>query len=146
MPSFNRVLLLGNLTRDPQLKQLPSQTQVAEFGLAVNRKFRTPQGEDRVDTVFVDCAAFGKLAEVIMKYCHKGRLLFVEGRLRYDSWEDKQGGKHSKLSVVVENFQFIGARDDANRPTAPPSTKSEPQRSEKRRSEPVSVKQDDVPS
>jgi single-strand DNA-binding protein len=142
MPSFNRVLLLGNLTRDPVLKQLPSQTQVAEFGLAVNRKFRTQEGEDRVDTVFVDCAAFGKTADTIVHYCQKGRPLFVEGRLRYDSWQDKQGGKHNKLSVVVENFQFIGPRDDANRPSA----KTDPQpRAEKRRPEPVSVKQDDVP-
>jgi single-strand DNA-binding protein len=106
MPSFNRVLLLGNLTRDPVLKQLPTQSQVAEFGLAVNRKFRTAQGEDREDTVFVDCAAFGKPADTIAHYCHKGRPLLVEGRLRYDSWEDKQGARHSKLSVVVESFQF----------------------------------------
>jgi single-strand DNA-binding protein len=145
MPSFNRVLLLGNLTRDPVLKQLPSQTQVAEFGLAVNRKFRTPQGEDRVDTVFVDCAAFGKTGENISQYCRKGRPLFVEGRLRYDSWEDKQGAKHSKLSVVVENFQFIGAREDGQHTSVPQQPKGEPQKTEKRRPQPVSVKQEDVP-
>jgi single-strand DNA-binding protein len=145
MPSFNRVLLLGNLTRDPVLKQLPTQTQVAEFGLAVNRKFRTPQGEDRVDTVFVDCAAFGKTADTIVHYCHKGRPLFVEGRLRYDSWEDKQGGKHSKLSVVVESFQFIGSRDDSSRSAATKNAKSNPPPIEKRRAEAISVKQDDVP-
>jgi len=139
MPSFNRVLLLGNLTRDPILKTLPTQTQVAEFGFAVNRKFRTPAGEDRVDTVFVDCAAFGKLADTIVHYCHKGQPLFVEGRLRYDAWEDKAGLKHHKLSVVVENFQFVGGREDANR------AKSEPQRTETRKPEPVSLKQDDVP-
>jgi len=134
MPSFNRVLLLGNLTRDPILKTLPSQTQVCEFGLAANRKFRTPAGEDKVDTVFVDCAAFGKTGETIVHYCHKGQPLFVEGRLRYDAWEDKQGVKHSKLSVVVENFQFIGSREGANQ------NKSEPQRVENRRPESVSVK------
>ena len=142
MPGFNRVLLLGNLTRDPVLKQLPTQTQVVEFGLAVNRKFRTPAGEDRVDTVFVDCSAFGKLADTIVHYCHKGRPLFVEGRLRYDAWEDKQGGKHNKLSVVVENFQFIGSREDATR-AAP--AKPQPPRGETRKPEPVSMKQDDVP-
>ena len=86
MPGFNRVLLMGNLTRDVVLKQLPSQTQVADFGLAINRKFRTPAGEDRVDTVFVDCAAFGKTGENIAKYCRKGRPIFVEGRLRFDAW------------------------------------------------------------
>ncbi|HEV8378869.1 MAG TPA: single-stranded DNA-binding protein [Tepidisphaeraceae bacterium] len=144
MPSFNRVLLLGNLTRDPVLKQLPSQTHVAEFGLAVNRKFRSPQGEDRVDTVFVDCAAFGRIAEIIMQYCHKGRPLFVEGRLRYDSWEDKQGARHSKLSVVAENIQLIGGREESSR-AAPQPNKAESQRGENRRPQPVSVKQDDVP-
>jgi len=144
MPSFNRVLLLGNLTRDPILKTLPTQTQVCEFGLAVNRKFRTPQCEDRVDTAFVDCAAFGKTGEIISQYCAKGRSIFVEGRLRYDSWEDKQGAKHSKLSVVVETVQFLGTRDGSTQ-TAAPQTKVEPQPKEKRRAEPVSVKQDDVP-
>ena len=144
MPGFNRVLLLGNLTRDPVLKQLPTQTQVVEFGLAINRKFRTPAGEDRVDTVFVDCSAFGKLADTIVHYCQKGRPLFVEGRLRYDSWEDKAGVKRSKLSVVVENFQFVGSRDGGNQ-TAPRQSKGEPQRAQTRRPETVSVKQDDVP-
>jgi single-strand DNA-binding protein len=144
MPSFNQVLLMGNLTRDPQLKQLPSQTTVAEFGLAVNRKFRTPAGEDRVDTVFVDCSAFGKLAEVIGQYCRKGRAIFIDGRLRHEAWEDKQGGKHSKLSVVVENFQFVGGKDGGtNRSTEP--AKAEAQRGEKQRPQAVSVKQDDVP-
>src|SRR5687768_12998997 len=112
MASFNKVLLMGNLTRDPQLKYLPSQTPVVEFGLACNRKWRTPQGEDREEVLFVDCAAFGKQAETLNTYCQKGKGLFIEGRLKYDSWEDKQGGgKRSKLSVVVENFQFVGGRD-----------------------------------
>jgi single-strand DNA-binding protein len=112
MASFNRVLLLGNLTRDPQLKYLPSQTPVAEFGLACNRKFKTAQGEDREEVLFVDCSAFGRQAEVINQYCQKGRPLFVEGRLKLDTWEDKNGGgKRSKLTVVVENFQLLGSRD-----------------------------------
>src|SRR5688572_23230761 len=112
MASFNKVLLMGNLTRDPQLKYLPSQTPVVEFGLACNRKWRTPQGEDREEVLFVDCAAFGKQAETLNTYCQKGKGLFIEGRLKYDTWEDKQGGgKRSKLSVVIENFQFIGGRD-----------------------------------
>ena len=112
MASFNKVILLGNLTRDPQLKYLPSQTAVAEFGLAVNRKFRTQSGEDREEVTFVDCSAFAKQAELINQYFTKGKPIFIEGRLKYDSWEDKQGGgKRSKLTVVVENFQFIGGRD-----------------------------------
>src|SRR5215208_1488020 len=113
MPSVNKVILVGNLTRDPQTKQLPTQTMVAEFGLAMNRKFKSPEGEDREEVCYVDCAAFGRQAEVIQKYCRKGKSLYVEGRLRYDSWEDKGGhGKRSKLTVVVENFQFLGGRDD----------------------------------
>ena len=112
MASFNRVILLGNLTRDPQLKYLPSQTAVAEFGLAMNRKFRTQTGEDREEVTFVDCSAFAKQAELINQYFTKGKPIFIEGRLKLDSWEDKQGGgKRSKLSVVVENFQFVGGRD-----------------------------------
>ncbi|QOV87858.1 single-stranded DNA-binding protein [Humisphaera borealis] len=112
MASFNRVMLLGNLTRDPQLKFLPSQTPVAEFGLAMNRKFRTQQGEDREEVTFVDCSAFGRQAEVINQYCQKGKQIFIEGRLKLDTWDDKQGGgKRSKLSVVVENFTLLGGRD-----------------------------------
>lgn len=110
MANFNKVLLLGNLTRDPALKYLPSQTPVAEFGLACNRKWKTQQGEDREEVLFVDCAAFGRQAEVINQYCTKGRPIFIEGRLKLDTWEDKQGGgKRSKLSVVIESFQLLGS-------------------------------------
>jgi len=116
MANFNKVLLMGNLTRDPQLRYLPSQTPLVEFGLAVNRRWRTPQGEDREEVTFVDCAAFGKMAETINQYCQKGKPIFIEGRLKFDSWEDKQGGgKRSKLSVVIEGFQFVGGRDGGNR-------------------------------
>ena len=117
MASFNKVLLMGNLTRDPQLRYLPNQTAVVDFGLACNRRWRTPQGEDREETTFVDCSAFGKQAEVINQYCQKGKAIFIEGRLKFDQWEDKQGGgKRSKLSVVVENFQFIGSREGGGVP------------------------------
>src|SRR4051812_32456175 len=101
MASFNQVTLMGNVTRDPQMKMLPSQTQCAEFGLAVNRVYRAADGEDREDTCFVDLVAFGRQAEVIGEYCKKGKPLFVQGRLKYDTWEDKTGGKRSKLQVVV---------------------------------------------
>jgi single-strand DNA-binding protein len=112
MASFNKVLLMGNLTRDPQLKYLPSQTAVVEFGLACNRKFRTANGEDKEEVTFVDITSFGKQAEVINQYFTKGKPIFIEGRLKYDSWEDKNGGgKRHKLTVVVENFQFVGGRD-----------------------------------
>ena len=112
MSSFNKVILMGNLTRDPQTRQLPNNSVVADFGLACSRRYRTASGEDREETAFVDCAAFGRQAEVISQFCKKGKPLFVEGRLKYDTWDDKQtGSRRSKLSVVVENFQFLGGRD-----------------------------------
>src|SRR3954468_11547962 len=112
MSNFNRVFLMGNMTRDPQLKFLPSQMAVAEFGIATNRKFKTQSGEDREEVTFVDCSAFGRTAEVINQYFNKGKPIFIEGRLKYDTWEDKNGGgKRSKMSVVVERFEFIGGRD-----------------------------------
>src|SRR4051794_38712689 len=112
MASYNKVLLMGNLTRDPALKYLPNQTPVVDFGVACNRKFKTQSGEEREEVTFVDCSAFGRTAEVINQYFTKGKPIFVEGRLKYDSWEDKQGGgKRSRVTVVVENFQFIGSRE-----------------------------------
>jgi len=114
MANVNRVILIGNLTRDPQLRYLPSQMPVAEFGLAINHKFKTASGEQREEVCFIDCTAFGKAGELINQYCQKGKQLYVEGRLKYDTWEDKNGGgKRSKHVVVVDNFQFLGGRDGA---------------------------------
>ncbi len=108
MSNFNKVLLMGNLTRDPQLTYLPSETAVVDFGLAVNRKWKSREGENRDETCFVDCRMFGRRAEVINKYCKKGNPLFIEGRLTFDSWQAQDGTKRSKLKVTVENFEFIG--------------------------------------
>jgi single-strand DNA-binding protein len=109
MPSFNRVTLIGNLTRDPETRDLPSGTTLCEFGLATTRHYKTQGGDDREETCFIDCTAFGKQAEVLQQYVKKGRPLFVEGRLKFDQWDDKNGGgKRSKISIVVENFQFLG--------------------------------------
>ena len=108
MSNFNKILLMGNLTRDPQLSYLPSQTAVVEFGLAVNRKWTSRDGEKKEETCFVDCRAFGRTSENINKYMSKGRPLFVEGRLTFDSWTAQDGSKRSKHRVTVENFQFIG--------------------------------------
>lgn len=114
MANYNRIILVGNLTRDPQLKYLPSQMAVVEFGLAVNHKFRTKDGQERDEVLFIDCSCFGKGADIINRYCQKGKPLLVEGRLKYDTWEDKQGGgKRSKHSIVVDNFQLMGGRSDA---------------------------------
>ncbi len=108
MASFNKVVLLGNLTRDPQLSYTPSQTAVVEIGLAVNRKFKKQDGSQGEEVCFVDCQMYGKRAEVINKYCKKGNPLLIEGRLKFDSWQGQDGSKRSKLRVMVENFEFIG--------------------------------------
>jgi single-strand DNA-binding protein len=108
MANFNKVLLIGNLTRDPQLSYTPNQTAVVDFGLAVNRRWKGQDGENKEETCFVDCRAFGRLAENINKYLTKGRPLFVEGRLTFDSWTAQDGAKRSKHRVTVENFQFLG--------------------------------------
>ena len=108
MANFNKVFLMGNLTRDPQLSYTPSQTAVVDFGLAVNRRWTGQDGEKREETCFVDCRAFGRLAENINKYLSKGRPLFVEGRLTFNSWTAQDGTRRSKHQVTVENFQFLG--------------------------------------
>jgi len=113
MANFNKVLLMGNLTRDPQLSYLPSQTAVVDFGIAVNRKWTSKEGEQKESTCFIDCRAFGRTAETLNKYMSKGRPLFVEGRLDFDSWTAQDGSKRSKHRVTVENFQFLGGRDSA---------------------------------
>ena len=108
MASFNKVILAGNLTRDPELRYTPKGTAVARLGIACNRKWRSETGEMKEEVTFVDVDAFGKTAETIGQYLKKGRPILIEGRLRYDTWEDKQTKqKKSKLGVVLENFQFL---------------------------------------
>jgi single-strand DNA-binding protein len=106
--SYNKVLLMGNLTRDIEIKHTSNNNAVGNFGLAVNRKFKAGDGEWREEVTFVDCEVWGRTAENMSKYLHKGRPVFIEGRLKLDTWEDKNdGSKRSKMRVVVENFQFI---------------------------------------
>ncbi|MGQ0629202.1 MAG: single-stranded DNA-binding protein [Phycisphaerales bacterium] len=106
--SFNQVILLGNLTRDIELKYTPSQTAVATFGIATNRSWTSPTGEKKEEVTFVDCEAWGKQAEVMKQYLTKGRAVFVQGRLKLDTWKDKNDGSNrSKLKVVVEEFRFV---------------------------------------
>lgn len=107
MASFNKVLLMGNLTRDPQLTYLPSQTPVVEFGIAMSRRFKKQDGTDGEETCFVDCRMIGKRAETIAKFFKKGDPIFIEGRLQFEQWE-KDGKRQSKLRVMIENFEFIG--------------------------------------
>ncbi len=108
MANFNKVILAGNLTRDPQLSYLPSGTPVCEFGLAINRKWKGQDGQMKEEVCFVDCRCFARGAETINQYMTKGRPLLVEGHLRLDQWESKEGQKRSKLYVVIDNFQFLG--------------------------------------
>lgn len=138
MPNLNKVLLMGNLTRDPELRVLPKGTPICGFGLAINRKFKAGDGgEEREEVIFVDCEAWGKTGETIAKYCAKGKPLYVEGRLKLDQWEDKTTHeKKSRMKVVVENFQFLGGKDGEShaRPSEernqgasnPPPTQSQP--------------------
>ncbi|MGE3312100.1 MAG: single-stranded DNA-binding protein [Limisphaerales bacterium] len=109
MASFNKVILLGNLTRDPELRYTPKGQAVARLGLAVNRSYKTESGETKEEVTFIDIDAWGKQAELIGQYLKKGNPIFVEGRLKLDQWDDKTTGqKVSKLKVVMEGFQFVG--------------------------------------
>jgi single-strand DNA-binding protein len=109
MPSLNKVMLMGNLTRDPELRVTPKGTSICQFSLAINRQFKMESGESREEVIYVDVEAWGKQGETIAKYCTKGKPLYVEGRLRLDQWEDKTTKeKRSRMKVVLEQFQFLG--------------------------------------
>ena len=114
MPNYNKVILMGNLTRDPEVRYTSSGTAIAKLGLAVNRYYRNQEGQQQEETTFVDVDAFGKQAETIGQYLKKGRPIMVEGRLKLDQWDDKQTGqKRSKLGVTLENFQFLDSRNES---------------------------------
>jgi single-strand DNA-binding protein len=115
MPNFNKVILAGNLTRDPELRYTPKGSAVAQIGLAINRNWKDEGGQQHEEVTFVDVDAFGRQAEVISQYLKKGRPVLIEGRLKYHQWDDKQSGqKKSRVTVVLESFQFLdsgGARE-----------------------------------
>lgn len=116
MASLNRVMLIGNLTRDPEVKYTPKGTAIAAVGLAVNRNYTTEGGEKREEVTFVDLEAYGRVAEIIGEYTKKGSPIFIEGRLKLDTWDDKQTGeKRSKMKVVVENMQLLGRNNSSER-------------------------------
>jgi single-strand DNA-binding protein len=124
MANYNKVILAGNLTRDPELRYTPKGLAIAKIGLAINRRWTSETGEQREEVTFVDVDAFGKQAETIAQYLKKGRPILLEGRLKLDQWDDKQTGqKRSKLGVVLENFQFL---DSGNRTGAPEGAVSNP--------------------
>ena len=118
MASYNKVILMGNLTRDPELKRTSTDMAVAQIGIAVNRKYKDREGNQKEETTFVDCEAWGKTAETMAKYLSKGKPVFLEGRLKLDQWQDKDGNNRSKLKLVIENFQFIDSR--GNQSAEPP--------------------------
>ena len=142
--SLNKTFLMGNLTRDVELKHTPSNMAVAAVGIAVNRRYRTREGEDREETTFVDCEAWGRTAEVMNQYLTKGSPVFLEGRLKLDQWQDRETGQNrSKLKVVIENCQFLStggpggagvpdqrAEPDRREPAPAPSAPHEPLREE----------------
>jgi single-strand DNA-binding protein len=114
MASFNKVILLGNLTRDPEVRYTPKGSAVADLGIAVNRQYTLDNGEKREEVTFVDVTFWGRTAEVAGEYLKKGRPVFIEGRLQLDTWDDKQSGqKRSKLKVIGENMQMLGGRPGA---------------------------------
>lgn len=115
MASYNKVILMGHLTRDPQMKYLPSGTAVCEIGLAVNRAWKDANGNPQEEVLFIDCSAFGKTAENVNGHFQKGRPIHVEGRLKLDQWE--QDGQHrSKIRVIVEQFRFVDRKAESPRP------------------------------
>jgi single-strand DNA-binding protein len=149
MASFNKVILLGNLTRDPEVRYTPKGSAVADLGIAVNRQYTLENGEKREEVTFVDVTFWGRTAEVAGEYLKKGRPVFIEGRLQLDTWDDKQSGqKRSKLKVIGETMQMLGAprgsgaanggdEDDRARlakPTAPPKSAA-----------PVEADEDEIP-
>jgi len=146
MASYNKVILVGNLTRDPELRYLPKGTAVARLGLAVNRKWTTDTGEQREEVTFIDIDAFGKQAEVISQYMRKGSPLMVEGRLRLDSWDDKATGqKRSRLGVVLEGFQFLGGGQRPGGDGAPGAPSAPAPRPAARPAAPAPPPPDDAP-
>ncbi len=128
MANFNKVIMAGRLTRDPQLSYLPSNTPVTEIGLATNRKWRGQDGEMKDDTCFVDCRVYGKQAETLNQYMSKGRGLLIEGHLQLQQWTAKDGTKRSKHMVIIERFEFLdGRRDDGPGDRPMPQAATAPQ-------------------
>jgi single-strand DNA-binding protein len=157
MASVNKVILIGNLTRDPDLRYSPKGTPVTELGLALNRRYRSGDNDWQEETTFVDVTLWGNQAETAQKYLTKGRQVYVEGRLRLDSWEDKTSGqKRSKLRVVGETIQFLGGRPEGAEgrsssygrgpaPAAAPGDEAAGRRVEDSEDFPQEAEEDDIP-
>jgi single-strand DNA-binding protein len=153
MANLNRVLLIGNLTRDPEVRYTPKGTAVTEIGLAVNRIYSGEDGEKKEETTFVDVTLWARQAEIAGQYLKKGRPVFIEGRLQLDTWDDKQTGqKRSRLRVVAENLQLLGSRQEGGEgsgasslpPRRGPSQSTPPPRAEPRDPD-LDAEPDDIP-
>lgn len=149
MASFNKVILVGNLTRDPELRYTPKGTAIAKIGMAVNRVWTSETGEKKEEVTFVDVDVFGRTAENVAQYLRKGSPLLVEGRLRLDTWEDKQTSqKRSKLGVVAELIQFLGsprAAGEAPAAAKPAAAAAPPVAAPASEPEIAPAEEDDVP-
>ena len=124
---YCKLIMVGRLTKDPQLSHLPSGTPVCEIGLAVNNRWRDKDGNQREDVCFIDCRCFGKQAETLNQYMSKGRQLLVEGRLELDQWETPEGQKRSKHRVMIQSFQFLDGQQDGEKPRAAQPQAAQPQ-------------------
>ena len=123
MASYNKVIMIGRLTRDPEAKIVSGDNAVCKWSMAVNEKFRTKSGEERENVCFVDCVAWRRAGEIVAQYVHKGEPLFIDGKMRQDVWEDKDGNKRSKLYVEVDRVQLLGGKSDAAQaPAAAPQS------------------------
>jgi single-strand DNA-binding protein len=149
MPNLNRVLLIGNLTRDPEVRYTPKGTAVAEVSLAINRFTQSDNGEKKEEVTFVDVTLWARLAEISGEYLKKGKPVFIEGRLQLDTWDDKQTGqKRSRLRVIAESMQLLGARDNGGRPadrTQEPAVGSAAAQPPRPRDPDLDVEPDDIP-
>jgi single-strand DNA-binding protein len=152
MANLNRVLLIGNLTRDPEVRYTPKGTPVTEIGLAVNRIYSGEDGEKKEETTFVDVTLWARQAEIAGQYLKKGRPVFIEGRLQLDSWDDKQTGqKRSRLRVVAESLQLLGSRQESegslstSAPRRSPSASAPPPPRPEPRDPDLDAEPDDIP-
>ena len=157
MASLNKVLLIGNLTRDPDVRMMSNGRPVCNFGLALNRSYKDAEGNRKDETTFVEVESFGPRAEAIGKFFAKGRAIFIEGRLKLDQWESKEGEKRSALKVVLDSFEFVDSKQEGTsseprntEPTPSPSPKTDPTKESSPSSSPPSTANktdldDDVP-
>jgi single-strand DNA-binding protein len=145
MASYNKVILMGNLTRDPEIGQLPNGTTVCEFTLAVNRRWKDSHDQTREETLFIDCTSFGKQGQAIADHLQKGRPVHLEGHLKLDTWEAQDGSKRSKVRVIVESFRFVdagreeGAAPATSAPRTAPREAAPPKRNGKTKRQPATA-------